>query len=156
MSFLIIKQALVLYKYCGSIKAFNPWSHAHIQKLCPETSPQDFLKVVMSQPYSHPLQQCPQHGPPSPPMAWPLFLQRSIFLTSTGPDSVMSKLRAKHGNCSVAGCTDQHQHKLHVLPSSEEANLQWIHFIFNGKGEEISPQKLENLCALYCFLNEGQ
>ena len=42
----------------------------------------------------------------------------------------MSSLRARHANCSVVGCINQHK-CLYSVPAREQQKRQWLHFIFN-------------------------
>lgn len=70
----------------------------------------------------------------------------------------MSKLRAKHGNCSVVGYTDQHK-SLHRPPTSEDRRAEWIKLIFDGNVPAAVGKNLY-VCANYivsdCFTNLGQ
>ncbi|XP_067310591.1 uncharacterized protein [Pseudorasbora parva] len=84
----------------------------------------------------------------------------------------MAKVRAKHANCSVVGCTDEHK-TLFRVPASEETREQWIYFIFKGTppetvnknllvcGNHFKPESFRNLgqykagFASKLFLNEG-
>jgi len=70
----------------------------------------------------------------------------------------MAKVRAKHANCSVVGCTDEHRTLLRV-PASERTREQWLGFIFNGNPPETVSKNL-HVCASHfkpeCFRNLGQ
>lgn len=46
-----------------------------------------------------------------------------VFLGSTA--NIMLKLRAKHRNCSVVGCTNQHKSQ-HRSPAWEDRKAEWI------------------------------
>ncbi|XP_060770779.1 zinc finger protein 728-like isoform X2 [Neoarius graeffei] len=70
---------------------------------------------------------------------------------------MMSK-RAKHANCSVVGCREQHV-SLHRPPASEPRRAEWINFIFNGSVPATVSKNLF-VCAKHfvsdCFSNLGQ
>ena len=70
----------------------------------------------------------------------------------------MSSLRARHANCSVVGCINQHK-CLYSVPATEEQKRQWLRFIFNDNAPAILPVSLY-VCANHftsdCFSNEGQ
>ncbi|XP_045900759.1 uncharacterized protein LOC123968204 isoform X1 [Micropterus dolomieu] len=70
----------------------------------------------------------------------------------------MSKAKAKHANCSVVGCNNQHSTLL-GLQSSGEASISWINFIFNGDVPSTTTRFLY-VCANHftpdCFVNVGQ
>lgn len=66
--------------------------------------------------------------------------------------------RAKHANCSVVGCTEQHV-SLHRPPASERTRAEWIRFIFSGS-VPATVSKTLFVCAKHflpdCFSNLGQ
>uniref|UniRef100_A0A671XVK2 THAP-type domain-containing protein n=1 Tax=Sparus aurata TaxID=8175 RepID=A0A671XVK2_SPAAU len=70
----------------------------------------------------------------------------------------MSSLRARHANCSVVGCKDQHK-CLYAVPATEEQKIKWLRFIYN---EDVVAAVRAGLyvCANHftsdCFRNEGQ
>ncbi|XDV42435.1 hypothetical protein PO909_011101 [Leuciscus waleckii] len=70
----------------------------------------------------------------------------------------MAKVRAKHANCSVVGCTDEHR-TLFRVPASEKTREQWVRFIFSGNPPETASKNLL-VCANHfkpeCFRNLGQ
>merc|ERR1712035_246249 len=70
----------------------------------------------------------------------------------------MSKVRAKHGNCSVVGYRSKHK-SLHSLPSCDPVRTRWTDFIFDGK-IPTTLGKVVYVCVNQfksdCFLNEGQ
>ncbi|KAM8755816.1 uncharacterized protein AB9X84_009227 [Acanthopagrus schlegelii] len=70
----------------------------------------------------------------------------------------MSSLRARHANCSVVDCKDQHK-CLYAVPAAQEQKTQWLRFIYN---EDVVGAVRVGLyvCANHftsdCFSNEGQ
>lgn len=70
----------------------------------------------------------------------------------------MAKVRAKHANCSVVGCTDD-QKSLFKVPASEKTRKEWIGFIFGGKPPGSINKNL-HVCVKHfkpeCFINLGQ
>lgn len=66
--------------------------------------------------------------------------------------------KARHANCSVVGCKDQHK-CLYSVPAPEEQKRQWLCFIFNNRVPATFPVNLF-VCANHftsaCFSNEGQ
>lgn len=70
----------------------------------------------------------------------------------------MSSVRARHANCSVAGCKNQHK-SLYSVPAAEEQKRRWLSFIFNDRAPATVPVSLF-VCAHHftadCFSNQGQ
>ncbi|XP_059181029.1 uncharacterized protein LOC131959829 [Centropristis striata] len=70
----------------------------------------------------------------------------------------MSKFRARHCNCSVPGCTNQHK-CLFSVPASEEKRKPWLVIIY-GKDVPATVSTNLNICAHHftadCFANIGQ
>ncbi|XP_034564403.1 uncharacterized protein LOC117830406 isoform X1 [Notolabrus celidotus] len=70
----------------------------------------------------------------------------------------MSKVRARHANCSVVGCKNQHK-CLYSVPAPEDQRKQWLLFIFNNNVPSTVSAHLF-VCANHftseCFNNWGQ
>ena len=70
----------------------------------------------------------------------------------------MSSLRARHANCSVVGCKNQHK-CLYSVPATEQQKRQWLLFIFNDNvpaAVHVSLYVCANHFTSDCFSNEGQ
>ena len=70
----------------------------------------------------------------------------------------LQAFRARHTNCSIVGCKNQHQ-CLHSVPATEEQKRQWLRFIFTDNVPATVPVSFF-VCANHftsdCFSNEGQ
>ena len=56
----------------------------------------------------------------------------------------MSLLRARHANCSVVRCKNQHQ-CLYCVPATEQHKRQWLCYIFN---DNVPAAVRVSLCVL--------
>ena len=63
-----------------------------------------------------------------------------------------SSLRARHANCSVVGCINQHQ-CLYSVPAREKQETQWLRFIFS---DNVPAVVHVNLCVYVNHSNDGQ